>query len=491
MADPDHSRDFVVYLTAESGLTYLTNVSWIRMVDLLSRSPMTISEITRATELPRSTVQSGLSRMVERGLLTCGRSGDDARKVLYRATAVPVIRSMDPNEEMEGLRQWAIKNLVERKGLPTYDTMFILVAELLSRGIDMRPVFTEVGYTMGVLYSSDRGRDRSESLEDAVMRLFELDAPVSIGVSDERVWIRAGPMADSAPTHLMMGFIQAVIQTDMGLVLSSTLEVDGPHGGRCPYLESKVCFRAGPEMGPRLIRRWDEDSYRSARPFCIYMTGRGAVLVSGEAMNSVLSALSSKESAMSEIAARTGLSPVTVNSILSRLEASDMVMSRRSFGATVYTSSSMMLISFPSRVVYSGPTREDTVFPRDSVRFRYMIYQCMMWMVNQFGFGSIALSSVIGAVIARDALAMYPMDGAQEFLETVCRVHRARGVDMRLESYIPLVLSYHPYSETPETIRSMAAYLQSLVEEGVRLTTGQLYPVRMDIVLDHQDEGLR
>lgn len=484
MADPDYSRDFVVYLTRESGIRFLTNPSWIALADQLAGSPRTISELTQATGMPRSTVQSGLRRMSDLGLLASGRSGDDARKVLHRLAAVPVMRSVPPSHEMDGFRMAAVRSLIERRGLPAYDSMFILVAEVLSRGIDLRPVFTEVGYSLGTMYATHEDRDRGESLEDVLARLFQLEGPVRVSVTEERVSIDAGPMPVPIPNRLIMGFVQAVLQADRGVVSCPVMEADTvPDGRRC-RLSSRVCFRGPPEAGPRLIRRWSADSFVAGDPFTIHLTDKGAVLVSSDTMNAVLEALGERESTVADLSVGTGMPPATVQSALARLEESGAVTSRRPFGATVYSSSAMSLTSFSPSAGGSGPVPGEGWFPETPLQFRYAVYRYMMWMVGVFGLGGIPLSRTVGATIARDAVSIYGIGGAQEFVDTVCRVHSARGVDLRLESYIPIAISYRPRDGSLENSEAMVAYLKSLVEEGVRITSGHVYPVRIDVVRD-------
>ena len=133
------------------------------------------------------------------------------------------------------------------------------------------------------------------------------------------------------------------------------------------------------------------------------------------------------------------------------------------------------------------PSSEREVIPsrpflEDAKVFRECVYDHMMWLINMFGFGSDGISETIGKIIAREVMAMYPDITPQTFLDHACMVHSDRGMDVILESYVPLVLKYHQTRESDRVVENTCEYLHAMMEEALLISTGFRYPVRIDVV---------
>ena len=121
MADSEYGFTFAVYLTQESTIRFLTNESWIRLMDLVAETPKTISELSEITGMARSTVQSSLARLSEMGMLGSRRSGDDSRRVVFHLRCIEMVRSVEPSDAMLSYRRDIVLSIMERSGVPTYD----------------------------------------------------------------------------------------------------------------------------------------------------------------------------------------------------------------------------------------------------------------------------------------------------------------------------------------------------------------------------------
>lgn len=478
MADSEYGFTFAVYLTQESTIRFLTNESWIRLMDLVAETPKTISELSEITGMARSTVQSSLARLSEMGMLGSRRSGDDSRRVVFHLRCIEMVRSVEPSDAMLSYRRDIVLSIMERSGVPTYDVLFLLVSEFLSRGVDVLPMFGAIGLSMGASYAEHGSRNPDESLDSVIKRLFMIKGDLTVDWSNRDGFVIT-MSADElmVPVHLMSGFTLSMLKRDHGLLCSPKPEVGVADGSRTIRAPAYAINR--PVEDPEFPSCVLGLECTVPVPFVIRISEGRPVLVSNDAMNSILDVLSVTERTVADIASETGLLEATVHTVLSKLESVGAVSRHRSQGGTVYRSATRALMRVPSSEREVIPSRP---FLEDAKVFRECVYDHMMWLINMFGFGSDGISETIGRIIAREVMAMYPDITPQTFLDHACMVHSDRGMDVILESYVPLVLKYHQTRESDRVVENTCEYLHAMMEEALLISTGFRYPVRIDVV---------
>lgn len=148
--------------------------------------------------------------------------------------------------------------------------------------------------------------------------------------------------------------------------------------------------------------------------------------------------------------------------------------------ALIYGATSRCIQRFPSRS--DGTGRMARSHRVDETDIRMEVYRHMMRVVDLLGLGSRELSHTIGVTVARSVLELYPRLTPQTFLEKMCHQHTCRGIDLALDSYLPVSISYLRGSESDDLALNMAEYVRAMVGEALAIITGHEYPVDVKIV---------
>lgn len=483
MADPGYGDVFVVYLTADYGVRFLTNESWISMLDLLSRRRMTIAELSESIGMPRSTVQSGLVRMAEMGMVWSVRDPSDARKTVFRTRCVPLIRSIPPTDLMESLKVSAVRSMIERSGVPPYDLVILMVAELWSLGLDITPMLLETGIEVGMKHGADPGCTEPADIAECVRKLMGLENEISIDLSGEKGLTMTVTFGDQppVPTSLVAGVVMALVQSRTDMVFSARVSTELSEDGQLVVVNSPP-YVTGDEVGRlRPFISGPGGPSLEGPPFQIHLTGAGPVLVSNPGMMSAMDVIGYGEATAADVSEATGMSEATAHSVLRRLQSIGVVDCRRSDRVLIYSATSRCIQRFPSRGdgIERGMARSYRV---DEADIRMEVYNHMMRVVDLLGLGSRELSHTIGVTVARSVLELYPRLTPQTFLEKMCHQHTCRGIDLALDSYLPVSISYLRGSESDDLALNMAEYVRAMVGEALAIITGHEYPVDVKIV---------
>ena len=178
MADLEYGSDFVLYLTSGGGLRYVTNTTLIQIVDLLTDSEMTIADISQAMDVPRSTIQSGVRRLVDMGIIGTYKDESDARKTYYWLQSLSVVRSSSASDSDPVLDKALVDSVGEAS--PIFDAAFVFLSEMKLRGADLSGILTEAGFMVGSLYRQVMDRMSLEEISERISAMIGIGCPVKL-----------------------------------------------------------------------------------------------------------------------------------------------------------------------------------------------------------------------------------------------------------------------------------------------------------------------
>lgn len=478
MADSEYGREFRILLTAHHGLKTITNPAWIRMLDAVTDGAKTTAQLSSELGIPRSTVQQGIASMVSDGIIGSCRSGEDSRKVIHYFSSIAMVRSI--TEEAVDPREWdaVVRNVITDSGGPPYGLLFIFVAVLRSCGVDASNILFEAGLSVGDLYMEYYPDNPFRTMGDEVTQVTGIREGISIDVDPAQgVTIRVGNMGNAVFTEIMCylvaGFVWSLVRRRLGIVCVPILDFEHSK----VYTDARMRIYGDIPLRVVPIADHRSDYYKVDSPMAVYISSEGPCLVCNRNMVSVMDALFDKPLSISGIAAATGIREITVYSTLSRLEDLGIVEKMSGDRVQIYSVSCRKILrrvgQEPENIVLEIPPAS---CPRRNL-FNRLVYRYVMWSVEKLGFSGEHIFDIVGRSVARSLVSMDGTISPQSYLDMVCSIHSGNRMELELETYIPLtvVLTTAPVPEG--VIRYTIQYLEGLIKEGLRMTTGEDYSV--------------
>ena len=86
MADKEYSDSFTIVKSHEGMVRVVSNKLSMKILDMLSSAPLSLTDMANRIELPKTTVQSNLSVLEFEGLVKSYPSMADGRSMMYDRT---------------------------------------------------------------------------------------------------------------------------------------------------------------------------------------------------------------------------------------------------------------------------------------------------------------------------------------------------------------------------------------------------------------------
>lgn len=482
MADLEYGSEFAIYITKDQGLRFFTNSMLIRIADLLTGREMTISDLANELGLPRSTIQSGVKRLNDVGVIGTRRDKSDARKIYCWICSLRVVSSIRP--DADGISDAVLMN---RRGeaSPLYDAIFVFLSEMRVHGVDLSGILTEAGFAVGSLYRPLFDTMSLQEISEHISVMSGLGCPVRIDAGPEKLEVEVGPgnVADILlRRHVMMGFVLRVLNCRFGGFYSMKYSIEVSEDGRTATFRSHLYSSQRPPVLSASYSERTAQFYSVPAPFAVvFANDKTPYLISNRGMIDVMRILADNCFSVQEISAATGMPEITVHSVISRLESIGVVECSVHSRTMTYRLSSRTLVRAISTPAEPPPPIVQGDSQLTKLFFSNIVYRYLLWVADSFAIGSSAMFRAAGSAVARIVMEKTPPMSAQDFLDYVCDIFSGDGVDVKLVSYIPVNLVFRSGMQDLRFGDQMSEYLKALVTECLKIITGDEYRVIIDM----------
>lgn len=281
--------------------------------------------------------------------------------------------------------------------------------------------------------------------------------------------------------NVLMGFIMRVMNFRFGTFYSLNYSTEILDGDKVMFCSRSYSTARSQVVSPNYTDRTAQ-FYSVPNPFVVVVTrNHDMYLISNPGMIRVMRCIADGSAAIQDIAAATEMPEITVHSVISRLESIGVVECQIQSRSMVYGLSSKTLVRAVSTPAEPPPPVAQGELQFTKSFFSNTVYRYLLWVADSFAIGSSAMFHAAGCSVARLLMRKLPSIAAQDFIDHMCRVFSGDGVDISLESYIPVHLVFNSGMQDSRFGDHMRTYLQALVTECLRIITGDEYRVIIDI----------
>jgi len=240
-----------VYSTS-SGLKQISNPVRQRVLSELQRRDMSLSEIAQMTGKAQSTLSVHLDKMVKEGLVASRDDPSDSRKKIFYLVSMPIGTATIPRDELGA----AVEAIAGRSiGAPAAFLKGEVRAMALgveAVGLDLGPVFLDVGRKMGAAVGRTMKSREVEDLIGEIREFFTLHdlgelsvyslTPLTLIIKDE--YDSSGlPEQGRKACLLNVGIIEGILEARTGAPMRAVrTECFGTRGNFCKFVLEPTLF---------------------------------------------------------------------------------------------------------------------------------------------------------------------------------------------------------------------------------------------------------
>lgn len=318
MTDAGYSSKYEVYLTHRNGIQIVTNELSLRILAEMRRREVSPSETALLFQLPKSTIQGNITKLLRAGIVKQETCIDDARSAVYHIDAMLIFSSAVDEDWQKYARSASVARIMRngrctsREDLSLYAVSLMEsgfnivqglfnVGEALTRGMEDPDWWDGMVATMGEQCSRDGVRIELDT-EDALKLSFRSDGE---DISDIPLII--------VP---MLGALRSRAGVMFGYELSHDIQLSIGDAG------CSVDLRINPFRGQDFADERHSDpleSFSIESPFSIYSIKGKAMMFTNPTMMGVLDALSTGDRSLNELEEAMGVPKATIYASAAKL----------------------------------------------------------------------------------------------------------------------------------------------------------------------------
>lgn len=496
MSDLEYGEHYAVYLTPEKGVRFITNSVTIDTIDELRRGNYGVTDLSMKLNVPVTTMQSNLTKLLRMGMVTTEKDPDDGRKVMYVKHCYCIFRDGQMDEWMPEYKDYVAERIILQDNA-WQAAIAMIVIVLLEKGVDTRPVLFEFGNSLAYMYRNVvRGKTPDEIL-DLVFTIFNIKEGVEYSMDATDEFLLGIKSTDGDSIYKVMcfmnaivGFLFASLPWSQGFYYSNKLTTTVSDDRRQVLVTAKK--KEGKVVVTHLPFIWDRtrEFYKMRSPITIVRVPKGTIILGNKTMVSIVDILGKGEMTSEEISLQLDIPAVTVSTAIRKLKAEGIVSTDGRQRGARFRLDGQILVSMTdipdsldndirwTRRVMIQSLNSDTGDIGDLAYW----YNYVSWKLLGLDYEHIIRSN--GRYIADKIIKMYPGITADEFVRKACKCRVRETLKAEPVTFIPLrvrvtCIVEPGYPSYPELTRN---YFWEILSEGLRKITGSEHPVEMELV---------
>lgn len=501
MSDLEYGEHYAVYVTPDKGVKFITNNVSIDTIDELRKGNYTVTELAAKLDVPVTTMQSNLTKLLRLGMVASQKDPEDHRKIRYVKQTYCLFRDGVLEDWMMQYKDYVAERIILQDD-PWKAAIAMIVIVLLENGVDVRPLLFEFGNSMAYVFRNvARGMGVDEIL-DLAFSVFNIKDGTEYTMDAGDMFILTVRTTGDEPVFKVMYFMNAII----GFLFAALPWVQGYYYSNAIKVtmsedRTQVLVTAPKKDGEVTLTHlpflWDRtrEFYKLSSPINVVRTDKGTLIIGNETMVSILERLNMGTRTAEELSNELDMPSVTVSSALRKLKAEGVVATDGKQRGARFSLAGKILISMTS----SSHGFSDDMMWTKGVLIRALRsesqdisdlaywYTYISWKMVGLDYEHIIRTN--GIYIADKILDMNPGITADEFVRMACRCRVRDTVKAEPVTLIPLkvrvtcvvVPGYPSYAEVSRN------YFWEILNEGLRRLTGTDYPIDMELVTVTRD----
>ena len=487
MVDMGYSSEYEIYLTRSNGVQIVINSLSLTILREMRRREVSPSEIAALLDVPKSTIQGNIGKLLRMGIVSQDVRIDDARSAVYHIDALLMFSSDTDVEWQLYARSASVNRIIKHGRCTSREDLALYGVSLTESGLNVMHGLLSVGAALSRFVADDKWMDRmlSTMTEQARDNGIDLEFRTSDGLTLE--FDSKGEDISDVPLVVvpMIGAIISHSKQLMDYNLAREVSLSVTENGH--HVEMHVPPYEGQDYDSNIRIPRNKKAFRVSEPFSIYTVGGKATLFTNPTMMSVLDCLFISDYTLNELEEMSNLPKATIYAAISKLVNMGAVATRKETGSMMkYT-----LLADPIMYVTESDDKdlqklESIVerFQKGEIDYYAAVISFAMDAIDCMGIHFDKMFTRAGKNAAISVLESNRDIKPQEFVELACSMVAVPDM-ARIRTYIPICLEVTLSSST--LWGSWPGYfVMGFVSEGLNHLLGGGY--KATVVVKHEDQ---
>lgn len=483
MTDVEYGDKYAVFIT-KNGIKFLTNEVSLQIMDLLTHSGMTVTEISELLGQQKTSIQSNMKKLERWDFISSYIDENDKRKTVYVPSSVKILSPIVPSLDVDSIEK-EIVNMVNKENEHYKGIILLMMIESMKLGIDLGPLMLRGGSILAKYAGKDFKNMNTETLLRTVERYFaEAKFPITElsfrnGDLYANIHIDRKLERSLMMTHTMiLGYMMEAISLNTGVryCLGYVKEdQDGTtHAMMTPYL--------GKISDGSILDDMIKEDADGGWPLSIYYVNGKSVLFGNEVQVNILQILGISQISLKGLSNSLNIPPVTIHTNMNKLVESGVI------GSDAARSSKYVRYGLRGEPAIIATEKEPLLrIEMDNLFKKYanspsQYYKALFRYVNHsfrlVGFDISNIIRHIGMNISDSIIEDEPDISAMEFLNVVCEKNMGLGFKPSVVTYVPLTIILEREGQTHSEFRFIKPFYEGLFKFGLLKLTGDDYNIR-------------
>lgn len=485
MSDVGYSSNFEIYLTKNNGVQIVTNELSLTILREMRYREISPSDIAMALNLPKSTIQASITKLLRTGIVTQERRISDARSVIYRIDASIIFCSDTDVEWQLYARLASTTRIMEEGRCTSREDLSLYGASLTESGLNIVQGLFNIGTALTYGPNGRKFIDEmlSSMREQCDRYGISVDMITKNGLELKFESV-TGNISDVPLIVVpMLGAIITYSKELLGYNLSHDVSLKVTNKGH--NVTMKVDPFIGQEYDPILdiFAARTMDNYMVMDPFSIYSINGVSTLFTNPTMMGVLFNLSNNNMSVNDLEDDMGVSKATIYaSLMKLLEMGAVEVDEESGSPKKYR-----LLADP--ILYCIETESRSCdklaeivskFQNGQMDYYSAVIAYAMETIRCMGVRFDKMFTKSGGSTARTVINISPDMDPQKLLDVACSMVSVPD-KAEVLTMIPLKVRV---TMSPESLWENwpADFVKGFILEGLRVLTGDKYKVDIEIL---------
>ncbi len=487
MSDVGYSSNYEIYLTKYNGVQIVTNELSLAILREMRYHEISPSDMAATLDLPKSTIQASITKLLRTGIVMQETRQNDARSVIYRIDAAILFCSDTDIEWQLYARLASTTRIIEVGRCTSREDLSLYGASITESGLNIVQGLFNIGaaLTSGNLSQSWWDNIFSTMGDQCERYGISMDMITKNGL--ELKFESLTENISDVPLLVvpMLGAVIAHSKQLLGYNLSHDVSLRVYNNGQ------SVMMKVEPFIGQDYVNKEDMftsrklSDYRIEDPFSIYSIKGVATLFTNPTMMSVLFALSNQDMSVNDLEGEMKVSKATIYASLMKLvEMGAVEVDMNSGSPKKYRllADPILYCTSPEAKDCSKLQRIISRFQSGDIDYYSAVIAYAMETIRCMGVHFDKMFDKSGASTARTVIKIRPDMEPQKLLDVACNMVSSPD-SAEVVTMIPLKIRVKMSSDTLWEYWP-SDFVRGFVTEGLKELTGDDYKINMETIFE-------
>ena len=488
MVEMGYSSEYEIYLTKKNGVQIVINNLSLTILKEMRRHEVSPSEIAMMLDVPKSTIQGNIGKLLRMGIVSQDVRIDDARSAVYHIDALLMFSSDTDVEWQLYARSASVNRIMKHGKCTSREDLALYGVSLTESGLNIMHGLMSVGAALtrktddSELMKKMLDTMEAQARDNGISLEFKTDHGLTLKFDSRTEDISDVPLVIVPMIGAIISHSKQIMDYNLAHEISLSVSDNGHH------VEMHVPPYEGQDYDSNIKVPRTKKAFRVSEPFSIYTVGGKATLFTNPTMMTVLDCLFMSDYTLNELEEISLLPKATIYAAISKLVNMGAVATKKETGSMMkYTLLADPILYITEADEHDLKKIENIIdcFQKGEMDYYVSVISFAMEAIDCMGIHFDKMFFRAGRNAAISVLESNKDIQPQEFVELACSMVTIPDL-ARIKTYIPICLEV-TLSKSTLWGSWPGYFVMGFVSEGLNHLLGGGYKATVVVRREDQD----